>query len=91
MAGKWDETGDFRMEFTGEILIYGVSLFADTMADALIRLQTRIEQTEESIKLMATKEYVDSATGGIYQKYDAQLSVMATQISQKVTISFYKL
>ena len=90
MAGKWDETGDFRMEFTGEILIYGVSLFADTMADALIRLQTRIEQTEESIKLMATKEYVDSATGGIYQKYDAQLSVMATQISQKVTYTEFE-
>ena len=80
-SGKWDETGDFRIEFTGEIYIYGVSLFSDEMADALIRLETKIEQTEEQISLMATKEYVDSETGKIYTKYDSQLQITAEQIS----------
>lgn len=84
-AGKWDGTGDFRIGFTGEILIYGVSLFDDRLADAVIKLETRILQTEEYIKLLATKEYVDSETGAIYTKYDAELSVMADKIEQRVT------
>lgn len=84
-AGKWDGTGDFRIGFTGEILIYGVSLFNDRLADAVIKLETRVLQTEEYIKLLATKEYVDSETGAIYTKYDAELSVMADKIEQRVT------
>lgn len=84
-AGKWDGTGDFRIGFTGEILIYGVSLFNDRLADAVIKLETQILQTEEYIKLLATKEYVDSETGAIYTKYDAELSVMAEEISARVT------
>lgn len=84
-AGKWDGTGDFRIGFTGEILIYGVSLFNDRLADAVIKLETQILQTEEYIKLLATKEYVDSETGAIYTKYDAELSVMADKISARVT------
>lgn len=84
-AGKWDGIGDFRIGFTGEILIYGVSLFNDRLADAVIKLETRILQTEEYIKLLATKEYVDSETGAIYTKYDAELSVMAKEISARVT------
>lgn len=84
-SGKWDGTGDFRIGFTGEILIYGVSLFNDRLADAVIKLETRILQTEEYIKLLATKEYVDSETGAIYTKYDAELSVMAEEISARVT------
>lgn len=84
-VGKWDGTGDFRIGFTGEILIYGVSLLNDRLADAVIKLETRILQTEEYIKLLATKDYVDSETGAIYTKYDAELSVMADKIEQRVT------
>lgn len=84
-VGKWDGTGDFWIGFTGEILIYGVSLFNDRLADAVIKLETRILQTEEYIKLLATKDYVDSETGAIYTKYDAELSVMAEEISARVT------
>ena len=51
----------------------------------MIKLETRILQTEEYIKLLATKEYVDSETGAIYTKYDAELSVMAEEISARVT------
>lgn len=84
-AGRWDGTGDFRIGFTGEILIYGVSLFNDRLADAVIKLETRILQTEEYIKLLATKDYVNSETGKIYEKYTGELSVMATEIAARVT------
>lgn len=84
-VGKWDGTGDFRIGFTGEILIYGVSLFNDRLADAVIKLEARILQTEEYIKLLATKDYVDSETGKIYEKYTGELSVMATEIAARVT------
>lgn len=79
--GKWDGTGNFELRFTGEILIYGVGMFADTMADAIIKLQTQILQTEEYIKLLATKEYVNEETGKVYLKYDGALEVTAEQIS----------
>lgn len=89
-AGTWDGTGDFKLQFTGEILIYGVSLFNDALADATIKLQTQIQQNAERISLTATKEYVDSETGSIYQKYDSELKVQADEISQRVTKTEYE-
>lgn len=80
-VGKWNETGDFELRFTGEILIYGVSLFNDSLADAQIKLQTQIDQTNEYIKLLATKDYVDKETGEIYVHYDSQLQITAEQMS----------
>lgn len=84
-VATWDGTGDFSIAFTGEILIYSVSLFNDALADATIKLQTQIDQTEEYIKLLATKEYVDDETGKVYIRYDASLTVMATEIAARVT------
>lgn len=84
-VAQWDGTGDFSIGFTGEILIYGVSLFNDALADAQIKLQTQIDQTTEYIKLLAKKEYVDAETGAIYTKYDASLTVMADDIEARVT------
>lgn len=84
-VAQWDGTGDFSIGFTGEILIYGVSLFNDALADAQIKLQTQIDQTTEYIKLLAKKEYVDAETGAIYTKYDASLTVMAEEIAARVT------
>lgn len=78
---KWDGTGNFELRFTGDILIYGVGLYPDEMADAVLKLQTQISQTDEYIKLLATKEYVDSESGKIYLKYDGALEVTAEQIS----------
>lgn len=80
-VAKWDETGNFELRFTGEILIYGVSLFNDALADAQIKLQTQIDQTNEYIKLLATKDYVDKETGEIYIHYDSQLQITAEQMS----------
>lgn len=80
-VGKWNGKGDFELRFTGEILIYGVGLFSDEIADAIVKLQTQIEQTDEYIKLLATKEYVDKETGEIYIHYDSQLQINAEQMS----------
>lgn len=84
LVGNWNEKGDFEIAFTGEILIYSVSLFNDELADAVIKLETGIQQTSEEIKLWAKKE-IESAEGEIYQKYDAELSIQADEISQRVT------
>lgn len=80
-VAKWDGTGDFELRFTGEILIYGVGLFSDEIADTIVKLQTQIDQTEEYIKLLATKDYVDGETGKIYTHYDSQLQITAEQMS----------
>lgn len=79
--GQWDGKGDFKITFTGEILIYGVSLFNDALADAQIQLQTQITQNAEEIALKASKDYVDAETGQIYIHYDSKFSVTAEQIS----------
>lgn len=83
-VGKWNEKGDFAISYTGEIYIYGVSLFNDALADAIIKLETGIQQTSEEIKLWATKE-IEDAEGRITTKYDAELAITAEQISQRVT------
>lgn len=80
-VGKWDGKGDFELRFTGEILIYGVGLFSDEIADAIVKLQAQIDQTDEYIKLLATKDYVDSETEEIYVHYDSQLQITAEQMS----------
>ena len=80
-VGKWNGKGDFELRFTGEILIYGVGLFSDEIADAIVKLQTQIDQTDEYIKLLATKDYVDSETEEIYVHFDSQLQITAEQMS----------
>lgn len=84
-VGTWDEHGDFVISFTGEIYVYGASLFYDEIANATIELSTQIQQTAEQIKLMATKGYVDSATGAVMTSVEAELSVMAEEIALKAT------
>ena len=89
-VAKWNEKGDFRIECSGEVYVYGVVLYDDATADAIIKLETRVEQTEEYIKLLATKDYVDEETGEIYKKYDAEISVMAEEIGLRVTYEEYE-
>lgn len=88
-TGMWDEKGDFDIAFTGEILIYGVTLRNDSAADAFLYLATGIEQSEERIKLWATKQIKDSE-GVITSRYDSQLSIMADDINARVTYSEYQ-
>lgn len=80
-VAEWNESGDFKITFTGEILIYGVSLYNDALADAEIRLQTQITQNATLIALKADKTYVDDATGEIYEHFNSQFTVTAEQIS----------
>lgn len=80
-TAAWNGDGDFSISFTGEILIYSVSLFNDALADAVINLQTQITQNAEAIKLAATKEYVDGETGKIYTYYNSQFQITAGEIS----------
>lgn len=80
-AANWDGQGDFSIGFTGEILIYGVSLFNDALSDAVIKLQTQITQNAEKIELSATKDYVDDITKQVYIHYDSRFTVTAEQIS----------
>lgn len=84
VSAEWDEKGDFTMSCTGEILIYNATCRNDTLADAIIDMETGISQTIEEVKIWATKEIKDSE-GRLSQKYDAELSVMADRISQRVT------
>lgn len=84
-AGKWDGLGDLKIEFTGEIRIYGASLFNDELADATIKLWTQIYQDQEQIALRATKEYVDSETKAVKIHYDSELKLTAEQISAQAT------
>jgi hypothetical protein len=37
----WDGTGDFQIGFTGEILLYGLTLRADMLSDAIIQMKNR--------------------------------------------------
>ena len=48
---EWDGKGDFAISYTGEILIYGVSLYNDKLADAKIYLEGRITQTAEALTI----------------------------------------
>ncbi len=83
-AAEWDTTGNFEIGFTGELLVYGVSLFEDSLAGSLVRMQTQILQNNEEIALRATKQYVDSETGRIENEWASELSVTAAQIEASV-------
>lgn len=82
--GMWNEQGDFEISCSGEILIYGATLRNDSSADAFIYMKTGIEQSEEKIRLWATKELKDTE-GRITTKYDSELKITAEEISQRVT------
>lgn len=84
MVGTWDETGAFLIAFTGKAYVRDASLRNDALAGATERLKTVISQTAEEIKLWAGKE-IETATGAITDKYDAELKVMADQIGACVT------
>lgn len=84
---NWDEAGDFKISYTGEIYIYGASLFYDEIANATIHLETLIQQNAEQIKLAASKEYVDEQTGEVLKSVEAELSILAGEIALKASQS----
>ncbi|MCC8186498.1 MAG: gp58-like family protein [Bacteroides sp.] len=49
----WDGTGDFVIDFTGDIFIYSLALSDDKLENYWIQTKTRFYQTESKIGLMA--------------------------------------
>ncbi len=52
-SGRWNGTGDFRLRFSGEMTVYGLSLSTDR-ADALsYKYQTLFEQSAKVVRIAA--------------------------------------
>lgn len=84
----WDGTGDFEISYTGEMLIYGVSLYNDKLADAKIYLEGKITQTAEALTSDYKKLIVDSE-GRINESMESQFKQTAEAISLRVTKDTY--
>lgn len=84
----WDGTGDFEISYTGEMLLYGVSLYNDKLADAKIYLEGKITQTAEALTSDYKKLIVDSE-GRINESMESQFKQTAEEISLRVTKETY--
>lgn len=84
----WDGTGDFEISYTGEMLLYGVSLYNDKLADAKIYLEGKITQTAEALTSDYKKLIVDSE-GRINESMESQFKQTAEAISLRVTKETY--
>lgn len=62
-SGKWDGTGDFIVECTGDVYVTMLALTTDALADFKLEMKTIIEQTDEHIKLLGEK--IDKNAGTI--------------------------
>ena len=81
---EWDGTGDFMISYTGEMLIYGVSLYNDKLADAKIYLEGKITQTAEALTVDYKKLIADSE-GTIRQEMSTKFQQTAESISAQAT------
>lgn len=84
----WDGTGDFEISYTGEMLLYGVSLCNDKLSDAKIYLEGKITQTAEALTSDYKKLIVDSE-GRINESMESQFKQTAEAISLRVTKDTY--
>lgn len=85
---EWDGTGDFMISYTGEILIYGVSLFNDKLADAKIYLEGKITQTAEALTV-DYKKLIKDGDDKLSQSMTSQFQQTAEQIALRVTKDTY--
>ena len=84
----WDGTGDFSISYTGEILIYGVSLYNDKLADAKIYLEGKITQTAEALTV-DYKKLIKDGDDKLSQSMTSQFKQTAEQIALRVTKETY--
>ena len=77
---QWDGTGNFVLSYTGEILIYAVSLFNDKLADAKIYLEGKITQTEEALT-SDYKKLIKDSEDNITQVMESKFQQTAEEIS----------
>lgn len=55
LSGVWDGTGDFHVEFSGDVYLYGVALTCRPLDDFKVSYETRFYQTDKQIGLYAKK------------------------------------
>ena len=77
---EWDGKGDFAISYTGEILIYGVSLYNDKLADAKIYLEGRITQTAEALTV-DYKKLIKDGDDAVTEAYTALIKVTAENLT----------
>lgn len=77
--GKWNCEGDFLLAFSGEIYIYGVSLFLDRLADAKVYLEGKITQTAEA--LISKYDKIIYNDDGVTLKWETLFNQTAESIS----------
>ena len=82
---EWDGTGDFVISYTGEILIYGVSLRNDKLADAKIYLEGRITQTAEALTI-DYKKLIKDGDDALKTEYTTKIE----QTAESITASLHK-
>lgn len=85
---EWDGNGDFTLSYTGEILIYSISLFNDKLADAKIYLDGKITQTEEALT-SDYKKLIQDSEGNILQEMESRFQQTAEEISLYVKKADY--
>ena len=62
-SGKWNGTGDFILNFTGEIYIYNVQMSTHPVEDLRLEMSTLFLQTDEKIGMYAQK--IDTLNGTV--------------------------
>lgn len=62
-SGKWNGTGDFILNYTGEIYIYNVHMSTHPVEDLRLEMSTKFLQTDEKIGMYALK--IDTLSGTV--------------------------
>lgn len=62
-SGKWNGTGDFILNYTGEIYIYNVQMSTHPVEDLRLEMSTKFLQTDEKIGMYALK--IDTLSGTV--------------------------
>ncbi|MDB9001137.1 hypothetical protein PN653_11495 [Parabacteroides distasonis] len=81
-SGKWNGTGDFILNYTGEIYIYNVQMSTHPVEDLRLEMSTLFLQTDEKIGMYAQK--IDTLNGTVTDM-GAELDNTTSTLSLYVT------
>lgn len=82
VAGKWNGTGDFVIEFSGDIYLYSLAMADNRLADMEDRFNTKFEQTDKMIRLSAEEI---RKNGKKLEEYHSEFTVTARNIRAELT------
>ena len=82
ITGKWNGTGDFRLSFTGDILIHSLTLVDDRLADLREEFNMRFEATDK--KIQANLDEIRS-TAGRLEEYHSEFLLTARNLEAEFT------